>query len=332
MARELLEAQGALVHIAHHGQEAVAVLGAAGDAFDCVLMDLQMPVMDGFEAARAIRRQPGLARIPIVAMTANAMASDRQACLEAGMNDHVGKPFDLDHVVAVLRRQIHRAPDAMHGVPVALAPGLEPLVQAAAEAAGVDLHAALERMGGNQSVYLRSLRSFVAELATFPAQLQHQVEQADVAGTRRLLHNVKGLAATLGATALSRDASAGERQLAGPAAVSGLPGVGAHASAAIAAVLPALARLVQTLSAAQAAPAADPAATLATPALAQALHTLGALLANSDMAATDAMARLQQQFGPALGQALKPLDDAIDALDLSAAVTLCAQLREEYCQ
>ena len=332
VARELLEAEGALVHIANHGQEAVAVLGADGDAFDCVLMDLQMPVMDGFEATRAIRQQPGRARIPIVAMTANAMASDRQACLEAGMNDHVGKPFDLDHLVAVLRRQIHQAPDAMHGGPVALAPGLEPLVQAAAEAAGVDLHAALERMGGNQSVYLRSLRSFVAELATFPAQLQHHVEQADVAGTRRLLHSVKGLAATLGATALSRAAGAGERQLAGSAALPELADVGAAARMAIAAALPALAGLVQTLVAPEPAPAADAASALEASALAQALHALGALLTNSDMAATDAMARLRQQFGPALGQALKPLDDAIDALDLSAALTLCAQLREEHCQ
>ncbi len=69
-------------------------------------MDLQMPEMDGFEATRAIRAELGLQALPIIAMTANAMASDRQACLDAGMNDHVGKPFQIDQLVATIRHQL----------------------------------------------------------------------------------------------------------------------------------------------------------------------------------------------------------------------------------
>jgi two-component system sensor histidine kinase/response regulator len=73
-------------------------------------MDIQMPVMDGYEATRAIRQSLQLRELPIIAMTANAMASDREACLAAGMNDHVGKPFELDHLVAVLAQ--HKARSA----------------------------------------------------------------------------------------------------------------------------------------------------------------------------------------------------------------------------
>jgi CheY-like chemotaxis protein len=104
VARELLEGEGATVHVANHGQEAVAAVAAADPLFDAVLMDLQMPVMDGFTATARIRQDLGQHHLPIVAMTANAMPSDREDCLAAGMNDHVGKPFDLDHLVSVLRK------------------------------------------------------------------------------------------------------------------------------------------------------------------------------------------------------------------------------------
>lgn len=103
VASELLGSEGALVDIAHNGQEAIDLLQARGvDGFDLVLMDIQMPVMDGYTAARKIRGELGWQDLPIVAMTANAMASDRDACLAAGMNAHVGKPFELDELVALL--------------------------------------------------------------------------------------------------------------------------------------------------------------------------------------------------------------------------------------
>ncbi|MDE2275061.1 MAG: response regulator [Burkholderiales bacterium] len=104
VARELLEDEGAEVQIACNGLQAVEAVAAADPPFDAVLMDLQMPVMDGYTATGRIRQDLGRIELPIVAMTANAMASDREACLAAGMDDHVGKPFDLDHLVMVLRR------------------------------------------------------------------------------------------------------------------------------------------------------------------------------------------------------------------------------------
>ncbi len=102
VAKGLLKQEGAEVTLADNGQLAVELLTAKPDAFEAVLMDVQMPVMDGYEATRALRTLPVFADLPVIAMTANAMASDREACLAAGMNDHVGKPFELDHLVRTL--------------------------------------------------------------------------------------------------------------------------------------------------------------------------------------------------------------------------------------
>jgi CheY-like chemotaxis protein len=109
IARELLEGEGASVAVANHGQEALDLLEAADAVFDVVLMDMQMPVMDGLTATRVIRTRWSATALPIVAMTANAMDSDRQACLEAGMNEHVGKPFNMAHLVRVLLQVTGRA-------------------------------------------------------------------------------------------------------------------------------------------------------------------------------------------------------------------------------
>ncbi|MFZ2308805.1 MAG: response regulator [Rhodoferax sp.] len=110
VARELLRGEGAVVEIAANGQLGVAAVAAANPPFEVVLMDLQMPVMDGYAATQAIRTELGLTDLPIIAMTANAMASDRDACLQAGMDDHVGKPFNLPHLVDVLLRHTQRSP------------------------------------------------------------------------------------------------------------------------------------------------------------------------------------------------------------------------------
>ena len=108
IACELLEGEGAVVTMTNHGQEALDAIAAATKPFDVVLMDMQMPVMDGLTATRQIRQTLDANTLPIVAMTANAMTTDREACLEAGMNDHVGKPFNLTHLVQVLRRTTGR--------------------------------------------------------------------------------------------------------------------------------------------------------------------------------------------------------------------------------
>jgi len=117
VAQGLLVQEGAQVTLADNGERGVAAVATADPMFDAVLMDVQMPVMDGYAATRAIRHDLGLADLPIIAMTANAMASDREACLDAGMNEHVGKPFELDHLVNTLLRLRERRPGFPAGPP-----------------------------------------------------------------------------------------------------------------------------------------------------------------------------------------------------------------------
>ena len=128
VADELLTREGAHITLANDGQQAVDLLRQQPQGFDAVLMDMQMPVLDGLQATHAIRNRLHLTQLPIVAMTANAMASDREACLAAGMNDHVGKPFELRHLVRTLLRwagHAVRPQDADREAPAA-APALLP--------------------------------------------------------------------------------------------------------------------------------------------------------------------------------------------------------------
>jgi len=113
IACELLEQEGATVRAVSDGRQAVELLGALANespvALDLVLMDMHMPVMDGIDATRKIRQMPHLDRLPILAMTANAMAQDKQTCLDAGMNGHIGKPFSIDALVQAIQSQISSA-------------------------------------------------------------------------------------------------------------------------------------------------------------------------------------------------------------------------------
>ena len=327
VARELLEDEGALVQIANHGREAVEAVAATDPTFDVVLMDLQMPVMDGFAATRIIRYDLGLKTLPIVAMTANAMASDREACLAVGMNDHVGKPFDLNDLVRVLRRQARWevAPVALVKADLALSAAV---VQAAATA-GVDLTAALQRLGGKAEVYRRMLQTFVKDLQAMPGQLQ----DAKPDDARRVLHTLKGLAATLGATGLSSEAATAEKLMAVSPTPEQVVSTTRQACSAIALALPGLQVLLDTLLQEQAsAAAADPgnaAVPLDRPALVAALQAMAQLLQAQDMEAMTAMSHVQQQYGAALGDDLAALETAMADMEFDKALPLVYALLEK---
>ena len=99
----MIEPLGAKLEIARNGREAVERLNRAGDEVDLVLMDIMMPEMDGLAAMEAIRAQPRHAKLPIIALTAKAMASDRQRCIDAGANDYIAKPIDVDKLLSLCR-------------------------------------------------------------------------------------------------------------------------------------------------------------------------------------------------------------------------------------
>ena len=220
VARDLLRREGAEVTVAEHGQAALDGLRAQPEGWDVVLMDMQMPVMDGLQATQAIRQQLGLRRLPIVAMTANAMASDREACLAAGMNDHFGKPFAIDQLVRVL---LHWAPHAVRpmaeGVPddrrgAVESPAANEPQQAGGDWSqmdGMDIPAALERLGGDPLLYARILRSFAQSLPHTLAELQVRLDGTPDATLAAQLHTLKGTAATVGAVQLAARAADAER-------------------------------------------------------------------------------------------------------------------------
>jgi CheY-like chemotaxis protein len=335
IACELLEGEGASVAIANHGQEALERLAANAATFDLVLMDLQMPVMDGLTATRHIRQNLGLQQLPIIAMTANAMQSDREACVAAGMNEHVGKPFDLNHLVAVLRQQLglQDSPATAANPPAPVAQGLANGISHAAAQAGVNLEQALQFMAGQQELYERLLPMFLENLAAIPAQLHELMAQGDTQSASRLLHSLKGLAGQMGVTALALEAAKDEQQLAGTPPPEQAATAVEQACSAIMQAAPGLIALQRAFAAQQAqASASVLGSSLDSRALQIALGALMQLLENSDMQALAAIGQLQTQFSPALSAPLSALAGAINALQFAHALELCAALLAEHAQ
>ena len=209
VAREFLTKGGLKVTIANNGQEAVTL--AEHTTFAAVLMDLHMPVMGGLEATRLIRSQPWGKTLPIIAMTAAAMARDREACKAAGMNDHVAKPVDPRELAEVLCRWI--APRAVTGVtpprPAAptsaptpappAVPGENPIIRSLETALpGVDVRASLARVAGNHGLYRRLLKIFAEQHRETPARLRGLAGNEDATPLFQLAHNLKGEGGNLG--------------------------------------------------------------------------------------------------------------------------------------
>src|SRR6516164_1966605 len=195
IAVELLTKGGAAVSIANDGSEAVAAITGAVQPppYDIVLMDMQMPVMDGHEATRAIRSDPRWDSLPIIAMTAQAMAEERDQCLSEGMNDHITKPIDPD--------LLYRTVLAFAGQRVVPRAGAAPREAAAAEPtgiAGVDIADGLHRVGGNERLYSAMLRQYADDQANTPTALRAALAAADMKTAERLAHTLKGVSATLG--------------------------------------------------------------------------------------------------------------------------------------
>ncbi|OYU45970.1 MAG: hypothetical protein CFE44_04665 [Burkholderiales bacterium PBB4] len=203
VADELLTAEGAIVFLAANGQLGVEAITTTSPLFDAVLMDIQMPVMDGYEATSVIRNELGLDSLPIIAMTANAMSSDRDACLAGGMNEHVGKPFDMTQLSSVLLRTTGFMPvsdsesNDLSGVNQhSTLPTID----------GLDLEIALSRMSGMKSLYVRSSKDFTVQLESAIKDLKELIRDEDKVGILRFLHTLRGISGTLGLSALSKEA------------------------------------------------------------------------------------------------------------------------------
>ncbi len=196
---DLLHAAGLYVDTANDGREAVAKVSSG--AYDLVLMDVQMPRMDGLEATRAIRALPGFGALPILALTANAFDEDRKGCLAAGMNDFVTKPVDpraLYRAMLDWLPKISRWPDAAVNAPGRVEEADAALCERLANVVVLDAARAHSIMRGKPTKYLRFLRMFVDSHAGDLAEADRLLATGDVVAVRHVIHALKGVAANLG--------------------------------------------------------------------------------------------------------------------------------------
>lgn len=200
LARELLQAAGIRVEIAANGRLAVEMLYAAPSRYDLVLMDLQMPEMDGIEATRMIRTDRRFDALPILAMTAHASTADRARCFAAGMNDHMAKPIDPDELLQAIE---HWCPAAGRGSALLdAARSLAALQVAPGEIAleGVDVEGGIRRAMGNPKLYLQMLGHFRTDQGGMVGKLRAALEEGDRIVAERVAHTLKGSASLIGAS------------------------------------------------------------------------------------------------------------------------------------
>ncbi|WP_348946053.1 response regulator [Chitinibacter sp. FCG-7] len=209
IATELLQASRAQVSIAHHGQEALdKIRTAAPDYYSLVLMDLQMPVMDGHQASQLIRQDHAYDHLPIIAMTAHAFADEKERCLKEGMNDHLSKPIDPERMFRVLQQWLKFSPSQHQpGLQLEAAPAwLNRLTQ-------LDTERALERVAANHGLYLDLLQRFARTQLNSAAEIRQALASHDTSSALRLAHTLKGVAGNIGAGHVQKQAQRIEERL-----------------------------------------------------------------------------------------------------------------------
>ncbi|CAN7704918.1 response regulator [Pseudorhodoferax sp. LjRoot39] len=316
---ELLEAVGIQVEVAEDGQQALDRLAAKD--YELVLMDMQMPVMDGLEATRAIRRNPLWQQLPVLAMTANAMAIDRQRCLDAGMNSHIAKPINPNELYAQLLQWLPRRERTASAVPAAAAAAPQETALTDGDALlripGLDAASGLRRVLQRRSTYDGLLRRFVDGQAQAVATARTVLAAGDRTQAQRLLHTLKGTAATIGAGPLAQAAQAAETMFSQPlrdaaeeerllAACETLCG-------------PLVMALRQVLTANEAAPAPAAAQEVDWAAVRPLADRLQALLEQDDADAIELFQSNAAVLRPALGERYDSIANAIGDFDFGGA-------------
>ena len=201
VCQRILAHEGARVTICRSGDEVLGRLADVGERYDVVLMDIQMPGMDGCEATRRLRQQAGWRSVPVIALTASAIASERERAFAAGMNDFLAKPIDPQSLVRVLRIHVERLRDE----PLPVVPRqAESNDDGAAfpEIDGIDRSFAVRQLAGDRVLFLSLLRSFAKEHAHAVERIDGLIEGGDVDSAVAYLHRLQGQAGYLAASAL----------------------------------------------------------------------------------------------------------------------------------
>ena len=326
VACEILGGAGVEVRIAHHGGEAVAM--AQAEEFDLILMDMQMPEVDGILATRRIREQISAERLPIIAMTANVLRDDIQRCLDAGMQDHVAKPIEVSQFFQTLARWAPTVDRTALPAKAAHPDQPEPsAADALPELAGIDTRAGLARVGGSLPLYRKLLLKFADNQGGALHAVREALAQGEPDSAVRHAHTLRGVAASIGADRLARAAEALEQTLKGGAA---------NVDEQLRAAEPELAGVVgavQSLDQRQQqrreserrlgerrASVADPAAQVA------ALAALGEALEDNDTAASDHIEALRGLVDTTDAAILERIEQAVAEYDFDTALEAFAEL------
>ena len=321
VALELLSQEGARVDIVPDGLQGIDAITSASPPFDAVLMDIHMPDMDGYAVTRRIRELPAMMDLPIIAITANALSGNREKCIAAGMNDHLPKPIEIETLITLLRHHC-RGFSAARSLPEAME----------TEYPGFDPQKALARLGNNRSLYARLIREFAVERTRIMERVRGHMRRGRLTVVADELHTIKGVAATLGATTLSRYAAKAESTLrtgSEPATHDSMLR-GLEQQLCEAGFM--LRRVADELDPPRTAVEnrSDPEPTVDRKVLATRLAGLEKLLRSGNMRAIREYEQIRQLCGNGLRNQLMPMDEAIKRLNFPAAAGHCQSLRERF--
>ena len=315
VAQEILENAGALVTIASNGREGLDILRARPDYFDAVLMDIQMPVMDGHQATREIRKDARFDKLPVLAMTASVMLSDQEEARAAGMDDHIAKPIDVKELFEVLGRWV-KVPEQRRAAPATAQTANGGAEDGLPDLPGIDTHTGLARVAGNRTLYRSILLKFRTSQADVADAVQAALEQGDQKTAQRLAHTLKGVAGSIGADELQETARLLDEAIKTDPANAGA--LLDPLRRALAPVMDALDTLHSSTQKSVASASDEP---FDADALQQRLIRLRSLLADDDADATSVLDELREQMpGAYRAYALEQLEKPVSQYDFEAAL------------
>jgi len=319
LALELLQSNGLIAELAENGQVAIEKIQKGN--FDGVLMDCQMPVMDGYTATKAIRKMDQFNSLPIIAMTANAMAGDREKVIAAGMNDHIAKPINVDEMFSTMANWIkpsnpakktiyHQTGEVEISLP---------------EFSAIDTAAGLATTQNNSKLYFKLLQRFAKSNQDFLQQFNQALNDTDPTAATRCAHTIKGTAGNIGAFELQRAAAKLEHQCELVGGTADMPELDS--------VIEALKQVLADLE--QLTPSEESTTTteLDVTRLHPLLHELEQLVADYDTDATEIIEQLDHLLqGSRYSSSLNKVADYIDNYDFEQAGEQLQKLVTEFSQ
>ncbi|HDS1201315.1 TPA: PAS domain S-box protein [Shewanella algae] len=327
VATEFLEQVGIDLSIAENGQIALEKL--AQQQFDLVLMDCQMPVMDGYQATEALRKMPGLEQLPVVAMTANAMAGDKEMCLRAGMNDHIAKPIEVSLLYQVLLQYLGggQVPAAAGNNDAGMADGDAPEnLVSWPEHESLDIDRGLQLVQHSERLYRRIFERFLGSQGNVGKRIRKALKEQQQEEAVRAAHTLKGLAGNLCSEPLVEEARQLEAKLAaGEECEQELLAVETR----VAAIVEAIADWMGDKPQSDPQTEGDAAEEIDPEALKTALEQLLQSLEDADAEAVVQLEALSRRVSKPLWQRLKPVSSMVGSYQFDDAADLIRELQQE---